>query len=149
MNPVLLKLGQLVAHNMNQNTAMERAAVASAQGLDPKAYATPFPGETSNATTTTTTTTINNNGSSGMLKGSILAATLLTLGGAGAYSLNNMRKPEEKPPIVSPQTDAKPAETVKVKPLGDQEYDAVYEVQQPDGSWKEVKRERLKTKKDK
>ena len=55
--------------------------------------------------------------------------------------------PKTEPPKESDKPTATPKGAVSnghsKTIIKDQEYDAIYEVQQPDGSWKQVKRERL------
>lgn len=142
---MLKELGALVAHNLNQQQAMQRAAQAQAQGLSPEEYGTVFPG----STVTTTNNTTTNNGNGGWLKGALVSAAMLAGGGTGAAVLMSTRTPEPavSPAQATPATPTKPpAPKVITLPGKDQQYDAIYEVQQPDGSWKQVKRERLKPK---
>lgn len=120
----------LLAHERNQQGALQRATQAQAQGLDPAPFAAPFPG--ANIVTTTT-----NNTGGGLVKGALLAATLAAAGGAATWGLmgqpTSNNKSEIKAPAVSPVTGKAT------------EYDAVYEEKQADGTWKETKRERLRT----
>ncbi len=128
---MLKALQALLAHNHNQQQAMQRAVQAKAQGLDPEVYGTVFPGSV-----VTTNTTNNNNTGSGYLKGSLLTAALLAAGGTGSYLIS---KPVADVKQVAPVTPV--VSNTKTKTT---EYDAVYEELQPDGTWKQVKRERLK-----
>jgi hypothetical protein len=109
----------LLIHNQNQVTAMTRAAAAKAQGLDPALYGTPLPG--SNVTTTT------NHSGMGWLPATVLTLGSLLAGGVTASAL--MRT-----------TPSPPANSVPAA----KSWIGVYEQQQPDGTWKEVKRENLK-----
>jgi hypothetical protein len=112
----------MLANNINQAAAMTRAAAAKAQGLDPNIYGVPLPG--SNVTTTT------NNSGMGWL-----GVTVLTLGslaaGAAAVGALTSKVPSPLPAQESPLTKPKA-------------YIGIYEQQQPDGTWKELKREPLK-----
>ena len=132
----------LLAHERNQQGAMQRAAQAQAQGLDPAAFATPFPG--AHITNTTTTNT-----GGGILKGALIAALMAVGGGAATWGLLSggpaVKAPVEheaklKPFVPQPPTKTTPSPSPSSPSL----YDAVYEEQQPDGTWKEIKRERLK-----
>lgn len=85
------------------------------------------------------TTTINHN-AGGLLKGLLLGASLLAGGTAGGVALLGGGKPVQTPvptPVVTPAVPATPTRPAD-------HWDAVYEVQQPDGTWKEVRREHLK-----
>lgn len=133
---MLRALQALLVHERNQQGALHRAMQAKHMGVEsPEQYAATFPGST---VTTNNTTTHNSGG--GWLKGSLLSAALLTAGGGAALGLRGNAEPRtggEAPPAAT----APPA----TPPARGKEWDALYEVQQPDGSWKQVKRERLKT----
>ena len=123
---MLRNLQTLLVHGHNQQQALQRAVQAQAQGLDPVAYGTPFPG--ANVTTTTTT----NNSGGGFVKGAVLAAVLTAAGGAATWGLSQGALP------------ALPAGKLPVVKEGKApSYDAIYEEQQPDGTWVQTKRERL------
>jgi hypothetical protein len=111
-------------HNHNQQTAAIRAAAAKAQGLDPNVYGVPLPG--SNVTSTV------NQSARGFLPGAIVTALALAGGGAGALGLREGLG--RIPPAVAQPAQPAPA----------QAWDAVTEEQQPDGSWKQIRREHLK-----
>lgn len=142
---MLQALQALVAHNLNQQQAMQRAVQAQAQGLDPAAYGTVYPGST--VTTTHNTTTTNNTGS-GILKGALLSTALLTAGtvggGLGLLHLNSKPAGQEGA-VVTPAPVPPPQvrEKVITVPGATQDWDAVYEELQPDGTWRQIKRERL------
>ena len=129
---MLRALQAVLAHGYNQQQAMQRAVQAKAQGLDPTQYGSVLPGST-----ITTNTTNNTDNGTGIVKGSLLTAALLAAGGGGAYLLSTPVVPKQDPPARIEKAD--PVVITK-----DAAYDAVYEVKQPDGTWKQVKRERLK-----
>lgn len=132
---MLRHLQALLAHERNQQGALERAAQAQAQGLDAAQFATQFPGST-------VVTTTNHTGG-GYLRGALLAAGLLTAG-AGAGIALKPAAGETKPPATAlqPAAGATKPPNGPTRPAGSA-YDAVVEEQQPDGSWKEVTRQRL------
>lgn len=137
---MLRSMQALLVHEQNEQRAMQRAAQAQAQGLDPATYGTVFPGSTVNTTNTTT-----NNTGGGLVKGMILAATLATAAAGGGVGVGRMLTAPPAPAPAAPaaaQAEA-PAKVVTV-PGRDQQYDAIYEVRQPDGTWRQVKRERLR-----
>ena len=70
------------------------------------------------------------------------AALAAGLPAAALAGLLLTRQPAPAPPEPAASTIARPAVPVPRA----QDWDAVYEVQLPDGTWKETKRERLKTK---
>lgn len=90
--------------------------------------------------------TTNGVGAKGLV-GAALAAGLPTAGLAG---LLLMRQPQAAPPArdeppVTMVLPAAPAPQPKAAPPAKrQEYDAITEEQQPDGSWRQIRRERLK-----
>ena len=123
---MLRALKALVVSGYNQQQAMQRAVVARAQGLDPEVYGAVYPG----STVTTNTTT--HNSSSGLIKGALLSAAMLSAGGAGVFGVVKTLTPAEVTlPTITPKT----------KQI---DYDAIYEELQPDGTWKQIKRERLR-----
>lgn len=128
MSPLRTLFGSLAAplliHNQNQAAAMTRAAAAQGLGLDPATFGTPFPG----STITTT-----NNQTAGWLKGALLGAGLLAGGSAAGLGA---AKALTQPAAV--QTTPQP-----IPSAPGQAWDAITEEQQPDGSWKQIKRERL------
>ncbi len=66
---------------------------------------------------------------------------------AGSLLLSKTPDLPKEPPKAEVKTPALPLPQEKVvtkEVTKDQEYDAIYEVKQPDGTWKQVKRERLK-----
>lgn len=122
---MLKNMWALVAHGHNQQQALERAAQAQALGLDAAKYGAPFPGAQVNMTTTHNTT-------GGWLKGALLGASLLAAGVGAGLVANGALKPTA------------PAATPAVEPAAIDGWDAIYEEQQPDGSWKQIRREHLK-----
>lgn len=122
-------LKALVVSGYNQQQAMQRAVMARAQGLDPEKYGAVYPGST------VTNTTTNHNSGNGILKGALLSAAMLATGGAGTFGVVKMLTPTAA--VVSPATKEPPAGKAN-------HYDAITEELQPDGTWKQIKRERLK-----
>ncbi len=85
-------------------------------------------------------------------KGVILTALAAGLPSVGLMGLL-LARPLAAPalPATTPTAETKTADPPTppiARPVHDQEYDAVTEVRQPDGTWREVKRERLKTRKE-
>ena len=133
--------GALLVHNQNQSAAMQRAASATAMGLDPTTYGVPLPGST------VTTTTTNNTGS-GLIKGAILAAALLVGGGAGTLGVSNLLTTKTAAPVATTPTvttSATPGTSPAKAPITPTptttppDASIIYfEQQQPDGTWKAV-----------
>jgi hypothetical protein len=117
----------LLIHGLNQQGALQRAASAKALGLDPAAYGTVYPGST-------VTNTTNNTGG-GYLKGALLAVVLLAAGGATAAGLLRCLPPR-------PGAPAPPAATAAPSTRSGA-WDVITEEQQPDGTWKQIQRQRL------
>ena len=129
----LANMWTLLVHERNQQQAMQRAAQAQAQGLDPGTFGVPFPGGV------VTTTTTNNTGIS-PIKAALVSAALLAGGAGGTLGLIGALSPS-KPVVTTPApAPATPAPTVKAPA---QAWDAITEEQLPDGSWREIKREHL------
>lgn len=123
----------LLFHGANQQQALQRAVQARAQGLPPEQYGTPLPGTTHNTYHVTESSE-----SGGWVKGAILTALLLGASGMGAWVLVRGTQ--------APQPSQAPAPPAVPPAAREGAWDALYEEQQPDGSWKLLKRERLKTK---
>jgi len=113
-------LRQSFAWDFSEKQRIQRAAMATGLGMNPEQYARPFPGSN------TTVTNYHQSGGNGTKILTTLA--LLTAGLGGGWLIGNSLRPET---AVAPVTAS-------------EELEAVYEEQQPDGSWKEVKRESLK-----
>lgn len=137
----------ILAHNYNEQSALHRAMQAKAIGLpEPEKYASVLPGSNQ---TETNNVTINNSGA-GMLKGAILGTALLVGGGGTAAGLAKILTGAPTAPTTAvPAQEASKAEpATTVPPVAvqkQQAWDAIYEEKQADGTWKQVKRERLKT----
>ncbi len=112
----------LLIHGLNQHQALQRATVAKMQGLDPKEFGTVFPGST-------VTTTNNIRPTIGWLLGPILGVLLAATGAAGLYLLTHQAGKVLPQPAAAGETE---------------KWDAIYEEQQPDGSWKTIRRDHLK-----
>jgi hypothetical protein len=128
MNPRTLLaswFAPLLIHGQNQQTAMMRAAAAKAQGLDPSIYGTPLPGST-------VTTTNNVRGGWGWLPAVALGACVAAAGVLGGLQLAPKPSPAPAPVLGGPGA------------TGGALYDEVSQEQQPDGSWKEVGRQRIR-----
>jgi hypothetical protein len=135
----------LLIYGQNQQTALTRAATAKANGLDPNIYGLPMPGSTVTNTTTNT--------GGGLLKGALLSAGMLASGAAATVGGQKLVAPPtvNVPAIVAtaPATLFPPAPTAPVAtspaPVAPATpaWDAIYEEQQPDGTWKQIKREHL------
>lgn len=135
---MLEALKALVVANYNQQSAMQREVMAKSQGLAPEKYSQVYPGST------VTNTTTNNNTAGGLLKGALLSAAMLATGGAGVAGLAVALRPSEKEKIeVATPTPSTPAPISPATPKV-RHYDAITEELQPDGTWKQIKRERLK-----
>jgi len=135
---MLRALQALLVHERNQQGALHRALQARQMGVEaPEQYAATFPG----STVTTNNTTTTNNAGGGLLKGALLSAALLS-GGAGAAAglLGLQAPPAQDRGAPAPGPTAPPEKPAQA----DREYDAVTEVRQPDGSWKVIRRDRLK-----
>jgi len=131
----------LLIHHQNQSEAMLRASAAKAHGLDPTSFGTPFPGGTVSNTTTNNTKA----GGWGWLFGPILGAGLLAAGGSAALT---MAKPTPTPaaPMVSSSPTTTPttsATSSPASPQAERHWDAITEELQPDGTWKQIRREHL------
>lgn len=111
----------IFAHNHAEQLRIQREVQRKQLGLESQDY--PYPGAVQGSNNPTTIHV-----SGGWLKGALLGAALLS-GGAAAGTAWLKQAP---PPG---ESNGSPA---------DQAYDAVYEQQQPDGSWRQIKRERLK-----
>lgn len=113
---------QAFAWDFTEKQRIQRAAMATGLGMNPEQYARPFPGSN--------TTVTNYHQSGGGNAGKILTtAALVAAGLGGGWMIGNTMRPTT------------PAATLTVPA---EELEAVYEEQQPDGSWKEVRRESLK-----
>lgn len=126
LNTVKNLFAPLLAHEFNQQGAMQRAGVARAQGLDPAQFGTVYPGST-------VTTTTNNRPGASWLPGTLIGAALLTAGAIGLPLLQP--RPAQPPPAASTvQTPSAPSPVVPAKgpPAGLW----IQETQQPDGTWK-------------
>lgn len=110
-----------LVHGWNQQQALQRAQAAVATGLDPRQYGSPLPGST--------VTTVTNNSGGGIVKGLLLGAATLAAGGGTAGALFSSLRPT--PPAAAIVAPAK--NTVQ------QLLDAVYERQEPDGSWRPLR----------
>ncbi len=115
------------AERLKTNRAIERKAMGVTDVTD-----LPYPGAVSGSANTTT-----NNSSGGWLKGALLASLLLAGGGAAGLGVSALTTASSAP-TVTPATP--PAAS---SPAG-KKYQAIYEQQQPDGSWKTIKTEPLK-----
>jgi hypothetical protein len=122
------RLFAIFAHNHNEVTRMARAAQAKQLGLPPSEFATPYPG--------TQQSVVTNNTGGGLVKGAVLSAVLLA-GGAGAGL--GVRQATSPAAVQDNPAATQPAPAAK-----QQAYDAVWQELQPDGTWKEVRRQRLK-----
>lgn len=89
--------------------------------------------------------TINHNGVSPKAA-MIVAALAAILGGGTFVGLNQLTAPTTaaKAPSAPPSPATTPAKVIPATPATPPPgWDAIYEVQQPDGSWKQTKREHL------
>jgi len=121
----------IFAHNHAEQLRINREVQRQKLGVTQQDY--PYPGAIQGSGNPTT---INQGG--GWLKGAILGAVLLAGGGAAALGLKALTPPATpsvpapvSPPAVTPAAPKAPG------------WDAIYEVQQPDGTWKQTKRERI------
>lgn len=74
-----------------------------------------------------------------------LAGLALVAGGGATLGLMSLLKPTVPVPVVAPAPSPTPVQT-SVPATAASAFDAVTEEQQPDGTWKEIKRERLNPK---
>lgn len=122
-------LFDVTAHNHAEGLRTRRAVERKALGVDVTDL--PYPG----AVAGSGNSVINN--AAGFLKPAILGAALLAGGAAGTLgltALTGLTQPPSAPQLTPPPVLRDPAKA----------YDAIYEQQQPDGTWKELKREHLK-----
>ena len=118
-------LVDLFAHNYAGQLRIAREVQRKNMGL--QQVDMPYPGSSQDASQTT----INQTGN-GWLKGAVVGAALL--GGGTAAGIGAMQSLQKTPAVVAPMPPVDPRTA----------YDAIYEQQQPDGTWVEVRRERLK-----
>lgn len=124
-------LADIFAHNHAEQLRIQREVQRKTLGIQQQDY--PYPGA---VTSSNNPTTVYNTGA-GYVKGALLASALLMGGGAATIGLMQGRTPSA--PAVGPVVPATP-----MSPTKGQDFDAVYEEQQPDGSWKEIRRDHLK-----
>lgn len=144
-------LFDIFAHDYGEKMRINRALYRKKMGLEQDDI--PYPGALKDSNNETVTNNFNYYGG-GILKGMLIAAAMGTgLGGAalGAYQLLKGAAPAN--PAVAPANPSQGSSgppTAKEGPPGKdgkdspvQAWDAIYEEQQPDGTWKQVRRERL------
>lgn len=128
-------LFDVFTHNYAEQLRIHRAVQRKRLGVDHQED-TPYPGAV--AGSHNPTVTIHNTGG-GLMKGVLLSAALLTGGSAAGLGAARLLTPRPAAAVAGEvAAPAPPAGAAK-----DQAYDAIYEVRQPDGTWRQVKRERL------
>jgi hypothetical protein len=151
-------LFELFVHAQNENSRINRAAAAKGFGLDPERYSSLYPGSqvtinnpASNGQVAVPaapgSVTVGSNGGSNFVQGALLAAAMLAGGALTTLAVTGGLKGTTSAPAAPVTTPApspvSPTPALPVVPTKPNAYDAVYERQQPDGTWKEYKREHL------
>jgi len=136
----------IYAHHFAEQKRIHRAVQRKQMGIEDQ-QDIPYPGAVSDSNNPKTTINVG----TGWVRGAVLGALLTATGAGSVVGLTKcwtvpptptvtpvvVREPKEKPATTEPAPNGVPKS---------QEYDVIYEERQADGSWKEVKRERLSPK---
>ncbi len=137
-------LGQQWTWHAGQTLQLQRAAVAKGYGLRPEDYVSPMPGSSTTVSITAPQAAAEAPapappaGMGSWVKAALLGGALLATGAAGTTALVVGLRPGTAVVAPAPSTVPTTAATGKTGA-----WDAITEEQQPDGSWKTIKRERL------
>lgn len=156
-------LYELFAYHTGEQQRMARAAAAKGLGMNPVEFGRPYPSAVSNTTNTTntnlqpapapaSTASTTGNGapgpdksapapSSGLLPKLAIGGALLAGLGGGGLGLATLLKPAP-PATAATSSPAIPPAPVPSQPANPA-WDAIFEQQQPDGTWKQLRRQHL------